>query len=129
MYTIQKTEFGLHVVFDGFLQRNEMEKWKAEVESTINGRRNEFGAMVDLRGAKAFPADAQEVLFDAIRKLRERGLGRQSVIVASPIIKIQATRMAKHLGMYEVVRFLDSSSIENWEQVGIDWAAHGIDPD
>lgn len=129
MYTIEKTDFGLHVVFDGFLQKGDMEAWKTEVEATINGKRQEFGAVVDLRGAKAFPADAQQVLFEAIENLRERGLGRQSVVVASSIIKIQATRMAKHLGMYDVVRFLDASSIDDWEKISVDWAARGIDPD
>jgi hypothetical protein len=129
MYQIQETSYGLHVVFNGFLQKDEMMAWATEVMPIVNGRRGEFGALVDLRGAKAFPQAAQEVLFDAIKNLRSRGLNRQSVVVASPILKIQATRMAKELGMYEVVRFLDASALENWEEVGVDWAARGIDPD
>lgn len=129
MYQIQETPYGLHVIFDGFLQKPEMESWRDDVLRAINGRRGEFGALADLRAAKAFPADAQQVLFEAIQKLRELGLGRQAVVVTSPITKIQATRMAKHLGMYEVVRFLDASSLENWEELGVAWVAKGIDPD
>lgn len=129
MYQIQETPYGLHVVFNGFLQRDEMKSWATEVTSIVNGKEGEFGALVDLRGAKAFPLEAQEVLFETIPDLRTRGLGRQAIVVASPILKIQATRFAKELGMYEFVRFLDASSLENWEQKGIDWAARGVDPD
>lgn len=129
MYQIHETPYGIHVVFDGFLQKPEMESWRDEVLQTMNEHRGEFGALADLRAAKAFPADAQQVLFEAILKLRDRGMNRQAVIVASPITKIQATRMAKHLGMYEVVRFLDASAVENWEELGVNWVAKGIDPE
>ena len=129
MYQIQETPYGLHVVFNGFLQKDEMSGWATEVRSMVNGRKGEFGALVDLRGAKAFPQDAQEVLFEAIEDLRNRGLHRQAVVVASPILKIQATRMAKHLGMHDIVRFLDASTLDNWEELGVDWAARGVDPE
>lgn len=129
MYQIQETSYGLHVVFNGFLQKDEMTAWAQEARSMVNGRQGEFGALVDLRGAKAFPQEAQEVLFEAIEALRSRGLNRQAVVVASPILKIQATRMAKQLDMYDVVRFLDASALDNWEELGTHWAARGIDPD
>lgn len=129
MYQIEETPYGMHVVFEGFLQKDEMEGWTRDVDPVANGRKDEFAAFVDLRGAKAFPKDAREVLFEKLIDLTQRGLGRQAIVITNPITKIQATRMAKEAGMHELVRFIDASSVDDWEGQALEWIQKGIDPD
>ncbi len=35
----------------------------------------------------------------------------------------------KLFGIYEFERYIDASSVADWEKVGIDWISNRIDPD
>ncbi len=54
---------------------------------------------------------------------------RSVVIVDSALTKMQFQRIAKQTGIHAWERYIDASSITDWEKVGIDWINKGIDPD
>lgn len=128
MYNIEETPYGYRMNFDGFLKRDEVAGWVTDLKKSLKRTRS-FGVLVDLRGASAFPADAQDALFEGIFYCKDRGMERASIVVANPISKIQAVRLTKETGIYPIVRYLDASSDPDWEQGALDWLVKGIDPD
>jgi hypothetical protein len=42
---------------------------------------------------------------------------------------MQFRRIGKETGIYEWERYIDASSVADWEKIGIDWLSKGIDPD
>lgn len=50
-------------------------------------------------------------------------------IVNTSIVKMQFKRIAQETGIYQWERYIDSSTIKDWEEVGIDWLTKSIDPD
>jgi len=128
MYKIEETGFGYRMTFEGFLNRSKVGDWVKDVKKQIK-RTRPFGVVVDMQSASAFPADAQELLFEGIQYCRERGMERAAIAVANPITKIQAVRVAKETGIYAIVRYLDTSSDSEWEKAALDWVTKSIDPD
>lgn len=120
MHKIEETPYGYRMTFEGFFRREDVERWVSDVRKQVGGR-GSFGNLVDMRGASAFPADAQEKLFEGINLCREKGMERAGIVVANPISKIQAVRFTKEVGISDIVKFVDASSEPNWEQIAKDW--------
>lgn len=127
MHKIEETSYGYLMTFEGFFQREDIEKWVRDVGKEVGGR-GSFGVLVEMRGAAAFPVQAQEMLFEGIQLCREKGMDRAAVVVANPISKIQAVRISKETGIQDIVKFVDASSETEWEQVATDWIQKGIQP-
>jgi hypothetical protein len=124
MHQIEQTDYGMRVTFDGFMSRQDMQAWfddmkkDAKVAPTGDG----YGVLVDLRGAVAFPVEAQEVLFDAIRMSMDRGMRRNAIIVSNAIAKIQATRIARESGIgKDNIQFFDATTTPDWEEKATSW--------
>lgn len=128
MHSIEETSYGYRMTFEGFFLRKDVEDWVSDIRKKVGGR-GSFGNMVDMRGASAFPADAQEKLFEGINLCREKGMDRASIVVANPISKIQAMRFTKETGIHDIVRFIDASAEANWEKLALDWIQKAKDPD
>lgn len=128
MHHFEDTKYGFRLQFDGYMNRSDMEAWFVDVKKVVDKMRGPFGAVIDLRGAVAFPTEAQEVLFQGIHYCLEHGMERNAVVVSNAIAKIQATRISKETGTYEKVRFIDAASDPQWEQKAEDWVVHGTDP-
>lgn len=129
MYKLESTNYGYHAFFEGFMKRKEYEEWFKEAQRTVALQSGPFGVLVDLRGATAIPAEAQEIVFQGIQHFREKGMDRVAVVVANPIVKIQAVRFMKEVGLYPIARYIDASNEPNWDRVALDWITKGIDPD
>ena len=127
MHKIEETSYGYLMTFEGFFRREDIEEWVRDVSKQVGGR-GSFGVLVEMRGAAAFPVEAQEVLFQGIQLCREKGMDRSAVVVANPISKIQAVRIAKETGIQNIVKFVDASNETEWEQVATDWIQKGIQP-
>ena len=128
MHKIEETTYGYRMTFEGFFRRDDVERWVSDVRKRVGGR-GKFGNLVDMRGASAFPADAQETLFEGISLCREKGMERAGIVVANPISKIQAVRFTRETGIHDIVRFVDASSEPNWEKIAQDWITQAKDPD
>ena len=128
MYTIEETNYGYRMIFEGFLRRDDVDRWVQDIRKQMGSRSEGFGVLVDLRAASAFPADAQDKLFEGIELSREKGMERTSVVVANPISKIQAVRVCKETGIYDTVKFIDASSDPDWESSALDWIQKAVVP-
>ncbi len=56
-------------------------------------------------------------------------MARSAVILANAMTAMQFKRIAKETGIYEFERYIDASSVADWEKVGIDWISNKVDPD
>lgn len=129
MYEINETEYGYHLIFEGFFKREDMELWLDDIKKTVSSQSGPYGVLVDLRHAAAFPAEAQEVLMEGINYCLSQGMERNAVIVSNAIAKIQASRIAKESGMAANVRYIDASANPDWEKMGTEWITQAADPE
>lgn len=129
MHKIEQTKYGYRIVFEGFLQRDDLGNFMNEMKRTIQPRGNTFPVLVDLRKAQAFPADAQEVIRQAMVYCKEVGMERNAVVLNSAIAALQAKRLSKETGVDSGARYIDASSDPDWEKAALDWLVRAIDPD
>lgn len=129
MYKIEEASYGFRLTFDGFMNRDDMESWFKDMKKIVGNRTSPYGVFVDLRGAVAFPSDAQEVLFQGIGYCLEHGMERNAVVFSNAIAKIQASRIAKEMGMAEQVIFLDATATTDWEQAAEEFLVRGKRPE
>jgi hypothetical protein len=127
MHKIEDKSYGYRMTFEGFFRREDVERWVDDLRKTVGGR-GSFGVFVDMRGSSAFPAEAQETLFEGINLCRDKGMDRASIVVANPISKIQAVRITKEVGIQDIVQFIDASSDPDWERAALDWIQKAITP-
>ncbi len=129
MHRIEETPYGYRVTFEGFLQRDDAGTLLESFRKTVKPRDGGFAVLVDMRTSRAFPAEAQEVVKQAILVCKEAGLERNAVVLNSAIATLQAKRIARETGIEKDIRYIDASSEPEWERVAIDWLTAGVDPD
>jgi hypothetical protein len=129
MHKIEQTGYGYRIVFEGFLQRDDLGTFIDEMKSTIRPGGRNFPVLVDLRRAQAFPAEAQEIIKQAILYCKNIGMERACVVLSSPIAALQAKRLSKETGMDPASRYIDATSHADWEKVALDWLVRAVDPD
>jgi len=129
MHRIEETPYGYRVTFEGFLQREDAGTFLAAMKRTVKPRTGGFSVLVDMRTSRAFPAEAQEVVKQAILFCKAAGLERNAVVANSAIATLQAKRLARETGIEDGIRYIDAASEPDWERVAIDWLTSGIDPD
>ena len=89
----------------------------------------EFGVFVDMRTLEPLSPKALKEFEIGQRKARDCGMVRSVVILSNSTVTYQFKRTALTSGIYDWERYIDESSEENWEQIGLDWVIKGIDPD
>jgi hypothetical protein len=129
MHKIEPTGYGYRIVFEGFLQKDDLGSFLNEMKSTIRPRSGNFPVLVDMRKAQAFPAEAQEIIKQAMNYCRDAGMDRACVILSSPIAALQAKRLSKETGVDPDSRYIDASSRPDWEKIALDWLVRAVDPD
>lgn len=129
MYSINQKNFGYYLVFGGFIQRDEMKKWVDESEIALENAPDEFGVFVDMRTLKPLPQDSQAHMQEGQKLFKRSGMIRSVVIVNDSVTNMQFKRIAKETGIYEWERYIDASTVSNWEETGLNWIKKGIDPD
>ena len=129
MYTIEKKDYGYKLTFGGFIIADEMKLWVDESKKVLAEEPSEFGVFIDMRTLKTLSGDSQELMQEGQRLYKGKGMIRSVVILDSSLVKMQLQRIAKETGIYEWERYIDASSITDWESAGINWISKGIDPD
>ncbi len=125
----EPTPYGLRSTISGFISVDEVNAWRRDYERIVPSRQPGFGQLVDLREQKAYTPEVGVVIQDVMRYVRENGMARSAVILASAMTKMQISRLAKETGMYEYERYFDASSDADWERKAIDWIERAVDPD
>lgn len=129
MYKIEKTNYGVKLTFDGFIQAAEMAKWVEESRKIIPTLGGKFGVMADMRTMKPLPKDAQAVMQEGQKLYKQAGLQRSVVILSSVITTSQFRQIAKATGIDAWERYIDATSNPQWERAGADWLTKAVDPD
>jgi hypothetical protein len=129
VYKIEKAKYGVKLTFHGFIKMDEMEQWTAESKKILDTMSSGFNALVDMRGLNPLPRDAEAEMKKGQRVYKEKGLERSVVILSNSITTMQFKRIAKESGIDKWERYIDASTVKDWEQVGINWLLNGIDPD
>lgn len=128
MYSIARTDFGYRLVFDGFIKPEEMEAWRKESETALQGQAGSFGVYVDMRGLKPLSDQAQATMVKGQQAYRAKGMQRSVVVVANAVTAIQFRRLARESGIAQWERYISPETPE-WERVALDWVVNGKDMD
>lgn len=129
MYKIEKNGFSYHLTFEGFMQKDEMEKWYQDSLKALSDSPEQFGVFVDMRNLKPLPVESQSRMEEGQKHYKEKGMIRSVVILDNPITTMQFKRIGKQSGINNWERYIDSSEHADWKSKGIDWLEKGIDPD
>ncbi len=129
MYRIEKTVYGLKLIFDEFLTDFELYEWIDDCEMLLETLPYRFGMLLDIHTLQGLSVHAEDLIEGGFRFISARGLERSAVIFESAILRVQFSRISKRLGMYESERYIDSSLVPNWEHAAEVWLEQGSDPD
>ncbi len=129
MHRIEQTQYGYKLVFEGFLQKQDLSTLLDDMRQTIRSRGRKFPVLLDMRHSRAFPADAQVILKEAILFFKQVGMERNAVVLNSAIATLQVRRLGKETGIDATSRYIDASTEQDWEKVAIDWLVSAVDPE
>lgn len=129
MHRIEQTQYGYKLVFEGFLQKQDLSTLLEDMKQTVFSRGRRFPVLMDMRHSRAFPADAQEILKEALRFFKQVGMERNAVVLNSAIATLQARRLGKETGIDAASRYIDASTEQDWERIALDWLVKAVDPD
>jgi hypothetical protein len=129
MHRIEQTQYGYKLVFEGFLQKQDLSTLLDDMKQTIRSRGRKFPVLLDMRHSRAFPADAQVILKEAILFFKQVGMERNAVVLNSAIATLQARRLGRETGIDATSRYIDASTEQEWEKVAIDWLVRAVDPE
>jgi hypothetical protein len=131
MHRIEATQYGYRLVLEGFLQRAEVGQLLETIKKTIQPaeKGKSFPLLMDLRNSRAVPADARDLMKEAILFCKQVGMERNAVVLNSAIATLQARRLGKETGIDRWARYIDASSRPDWEKIAIDWLTGVKDPE
>ena len=129
MHRIEQTQYGYKLVLEGFLQKQDLSTLLDDMKRTVFSRGRKFPVLLDMRHSRAFPADAQEILKEAIRFFKQVGMERHAVVLNSAIATLQLRRLGKETGIDAASRYIDASTQQDWEKVALDWLVRAVDPE
>jgi len=128
MYKIEKTDYGFKVVFEGFIQADEMRDWFEESKKKLESVSGDFAVMVDMRNMKTLPPDAKKIVEEGQRYYESKGARGAAVIVNDVIIREQQRNIAARSGVGEDEVYIDGSE-PDCEQKALDWLKSRIPPE
>lgn len=130
MHRIEATKYGYRLSLDGFLQREEVSRLLETMKTTIQPTEKgvTFPVLLDMRNSRAFPADARELMKEAILYCKKAGMERSAVVLNSAIATLQARRLGKETGIDRWARYIDASR-PDWEKVAMAWLVGAVDPE
>lgn len=131
MYKLTKKKYGYHLLLDGFVRLDDIEKWHEESKMLLNqaDAPKEFGVFVDMRTLKPLSAECSARMEEVQKLYKMKGMSRSVLILANPIITMQFKRIAKSTNIYQWERYIDASVVKDWENAGIRWIEAEVDPD
>lgn len=129
MYKIENRDYGYRLTFGDFISANEMKEWFEESKIVLQSAQAPFGVFVDIRTLRPLLSEARTYMEHGQRLYKTKGMSRSVVILSNLVTKIQFKKIADETGIYEWERYIDESSNEDWEKIGLDWVIHEIDSD
>jgi hypothetical protein len=129
MYRIEKANWGYRLTFAGSCPDDELLAWLEESRKILADQEEEFCVFVDMRTLIPLSREAQVHMYEGQKLYKRRGMLRSVVILNSPVIAAQFRRIAWETGIGQWERYIDASSVPDWEEVGMDWLLKEVDPE
>ncbi len=129
MYQIEKTHWGFRLTFGGSIDAAEMTRWLEESRKVLAAQEDEFYVFVDMRTLIPLDQDAQIPMIEGQALYRSKGMQRSVVILSSPATASQFRRIGGETGIGKFERYIDASSVPDWEEVGLNWLFNEIEPE
>lgn len=128
MYKVEKQSYGFYVTLFGNLTAEEVVQWEAEVVRLWPPENGPRSTVLDVRALILPEAEVQTFMTSMFTRMRQQGLVRLAVIVASPIIKARAVQMAYQSEGTDIIRFFDVSKTPDWQAECLEWISQGANP-
>ena len=129
MYNIERKSSGYLLTFSGFIQKDEMVRWRDESKQILSGETAQhFGVIIDMRELKPLPPDAQEVMVKGQQLFKEKGMERSAVVLSNSVTTMQFRRLAKESGIDAFERYIDASVTPNWTDAAVAWVKDATEP-
>ena len=129
MYKIEQKDYGYKLTFADLINKDEMTKWVNDSKNALLNAPSNFGIFVDMRTLQPLSAEAVEIMQEGQKLFKTKGMARSVVILNNPTVTFQFKKIAKQSGIYQWERYIDASSVNNWEDVAINWIKNNVDPD
>lgn len=124
-----KKNYGFHFTFSGIISVKEITDWMKGIETAVADIDGGFSVFVDMRAMEILPAECKVLVEEVQAICKNNGLIRSVVILDDDITAMQLRIIAKKTGIYRWERYVQSAGNPNWEEMGMDWLLHAIDPD
>ncbi|MEW5794738.1 MAG: hypothetical protein AB1772_00120 [Candidatus Zixiibacteriota bacterium] len=129
MYNIEKTHWGYRLTFGGATDVNELTAWLEESRRILSNQEDEFYVFVDMRTLIPLDKEAQVPMYEGQKLYRAKGMVRSVVILSSPVVAAQFRRIGGETGIGKWERYIDASTVADWEERGLNWLFNEIDPE
>ena len=129
MYRIEKMSWGYRLTFGGSCPVEEIANWLGESRKILADQEEEFFVFVDMRTIIPLSREAQVHMQEGQKLYKRRGMLRSVVILSSPVVAAQFRRIAGETGIGRWERYIDASTVSDWEEVGMDWLLKAVDPE
>ena len=129
MYRIEKVNWGYCLTFGGSCPAEELDEWLEKSRKILADQEEEFCVFVDMRTIIPLSREAQVFIQEGQKLYKRRGMLRSVVILNSPVVAAQFRRIAWETGIGQWERYIDASSVPDWEEVGMDWLLKEVDPE
>jgi len=129
MYEIEEQSWGYRITFGRITTSNELLRWIRESEKILDNKQGEFFVFVDMRTLVPLDKKAQEAMREGQSFYRRKGMLRSVVILSSPVIAAQFRRIGGETGIGRWERYIDASTVADWEKVGMNWLFNAVEPD
>lgn len=129
MFEFEQTEYGLKLTVRGALDSREVARLEIETERLVAGIDGEFSALVDCMDYIPAEREITAVLQRCEELALKAGIQRMAVVFKSPIVRGQVQQIAHLSGAVGISRYFDASKVDNAEQMALDWAALGVEPE
>lgn len=128
MITWEKEEYGFYFGFHSPVTLEDALKWADDVRRLVPEHGRPFCVFADFRTCELLPPASKLVIGEMQRFCLENGMQRSVVILNDKITVMQMALVARTSGIYDGERYIDATTVPNWEQLGLDWLIKGIDP-
>jgi len=129
MYRIERMNWGYRLTFGGSCPVEELAEWVKESRKILADQEDEFFVFVDMRTIIPLSREAQVHIQEGQKFYKRRGMLRSVVILSSPVVAAQFRRIGGETGIGRWERYIDASTVPDWEEVGMDWLLKEVDPE
>ncbi len=128
MYAVAETPYGFKITIADRVTVEEASAVLEKARVVLQTCPKPFGVLVDIRNLRPLSKDVQALVDETQRLHREAGLRRSVVVLASAVMTLQFTEMAKSSGVKAHERYIDASDESDWERVALAWIVDGAEP-